>query len=65
MCSYTVCAGLAAPSQRGSITPSSPPYRPPEGVDKRIDVVATLIQKRGTVFDLEEAELCYGGVWGL
>ena len=32
-----------------------------EGVDKRVDVVAALIQKRGTVFDLEEAELCYGG----
>ena len=28
-------------------------------VDKRIDVIATAIQLGGTVFDLEEAELCY------
>jgi hypothetical protein len=34
-----------------------------EGVDKVVDVMATLIQKEGTVYDLEEAELCYGG-WG-
>jgi NADPH-dependent 2,4-dienoyl-CoA reductase/sulfur reductase-like enzyme len=27
-----------------------------DGVDKRIDVIATAIQKQGTVFDLEEAE---------
>jgi hypothetical protein len=31
-----------------------------EGVDKRVDVVATLLQKGGTVYDMEEAELCYG-----
>jgi hypothetical protein len=31
-----------------------------EGVDKVVDVMATLIQKDGTVYDLEEAELCYG-----
>ena len=30
-----------------------------EGVDRRIDVIAMAIQKAGTVFDLEEAELCY------
>jgi NADPH-dependent 2,4-dienoyl-CoA reductase/sulfur reductase-like enzyme/rhodanese-related sulfurtransferase len=30
-----------------------------EGVDKRIDVIAAMIQKGGTVYDLEEAELCY------
>lgn len=35
-----------------------------EGVDKRVDVVAALIQKRGTVFDLEEAELCYAPQYG-
>ncbi len=29
------------------------------GVEKRIDVISTLIQKNGTIFDLEEAELCY------
>ncbi|MEX1119383.1 MAG: FAD-dependent oxidoreductase [Terrimicrobiaceae bacterium] len=34
------------------------------GVDRRIDVVATLIQKHGTVFDLEEAELCYAPQFG-
>ncbi len=30
-----------------------------EGVEKRIDVIAFAIQKNSTVFDLEEAELCY------
>ena len=35
-----------------------------EGVDKRIDVIATAIQKAGTVFDLEEAELCYAPQFG-
>lgn len=35
-----------------------------EGVDKRVDVVAALMQKRGTVFDLEEAELCYAPQFG-
>src|ERR1019366_2787754 len=30
-----------------------------EGVEKRIDVIATAIQFRGTVHDLAEAELCY------
>jgi NADPH-dependent 2,4-dienoyl-CoA reductase/sulfur reductase-like enzyme/rhodanese-related sulfurtransferase len=35
-----------------------------QGVDKRIDVIATVIQKQGTVFDLEEAELCYAPQFG-
>jgi rhodanese-related sulfurtransferase len=35
-----------------------------EGVDKRIDIIATAIQKQGTVFDLEEAELCYAPQYG-
>ncbi len=35
-----------------------------EGVEKRIDVIATIIQKGGTVFDLEEAELCYAPQYG-
>jgi len=30
-----------------------------EGVDKRIDVLATAIQAKMSVFDLEEVELCY------
>ncbi|MBP2644025.1 MAG: CoA-disulfide reductase [Firmicutes bacterium] len=30
-----------------------------EGVDKRIDVIATVIRLRGTVTDLTELELCY------
>jgi len=30
-----------------------------EGVDKRIDVISVAIQNNATVFDLEEAELCY------
>jgi rhodanese-related sulfurtransferase len=30
-----------------------------DGVDKRIDVIATAVQNHMTVFDLEEAELCY------
>jgi NADPH-dependent 2,4-dienoyl-CoA reductase/sulfur reductase-like enzyme/rhodanese-related sulfurtransferase len=33
-------------------------------VDKRIDVIATAIQFGGTVFDLEEAELCYAPQFG-
>lgn len=33
-------------------------------VDKRIDVIATTIQHGGTVFDLEEAELCYAPQFG-
>ncbi len=35
-----------------------------DGVDKRIDVIATAIQNRSTVFDLEEAELCYSPQFG-
>jgi NADPH-dependent 2,4-dienoyl-CoA reductase/sulfur reductase-like enzyme/rhodanese-related sulfurtransferase len=35
-----------------------------EGVDKRIDVIAIAIQKAGTVYDLEEAELCYAPQFG-
>jgi NADPH-dependent 2,4-dienoyl-CoA reductase/sulfur reductase-like enzyme/rhodanese-related sulfurtransferase len=34
------------------------------GVDKRIDVLAMAIQKQATVFDLEEAELCYAPQFG-
>ncbi len=35
-----------------------------EGVDKRIDVLATAIQAHMTVFDLEEAELAYAPPYG-
>jgi NADPH-dependent 2,4-dienoyl-CoA reductase/sulfur reductase-like enzyme/rhodanese-related sulfurtransferase len=35
-----------------------------QGVDKRIDVIATAIQNNATVFDLEEAELCYAPQYG-
>ncbi len=35
-----------------------------EGVEKRIDVISMAIQKGGTVFDLEEAELCYAPQYG-
>lgn len=35
-----------------------------DGVDKRIDVISMAIQKNGTVFDLEEAELCYAPQFG-
>jgi NADPH-dependent 2,4-dienoyl-CoA reductase/sulfur reductase-like enzyme len=35
-----------------------------EGVDKRLDVVATMIQMGGTVHDLAEAELCYAPQYG-
>lgn len=35
-----------------------------QGVEKRIDVVAMAIQKGATVFDLEEAELCYAPQFG-
>ncbi len=34
------------------------------GVAKRIDVISMAIQKGGTVFDLEEAELCYAPQFG-
>jgi rhodanese-related sulfurtransferase len=34
------------------------------GVERRIDVIATVIQMRGTVYDLEEAELCYAPQFG-
>ena len=34
------------------------------GVDKRIDVIAMAIQKGGTIYDLEEAELCYAPQFG-
>jgi len=35
-----------------------------KGVEKRIDVISMAIQKNGTVFDLEEAELCYAPQYG-
>lgn len=35
-----------------------------DGVDKRIDVVATMIQMGGTVADLAEVELCYAPQYG-
>ncbi len=34
------------------------------GVEKRIDAIAMAIQKGATVFDLEEAELCYAPQYG-
>ncbi|HWL53270.1 MAG TPA: FAD-dependent oxidoreductase [Chthoniobacteraceae bacterium] len=35
-----------------------------EGVDRRIDIIAMALQKHGTVYDLEEAELCYAPQFG-
>ena len=35
-----------------------------QGVERRIDVIAMAIQMGGTVFDLEEAELCYAPQYG-
>lgn len=35
-----------------------------EGVERRVDVVSAILQKRGTVYDLEEAELCYAPQYG-
>jgi len=35
-----------------------------EGVEKRIDVISMALQKGATVFDLEEAELCYAPQFG-
>lgn len=35
-----------------------------KGVEKRIDIIAMGIQKGATVFDLEEAELCYAPQFG-
>ena len=34
------------------------------GVEKRIDVISMTMQKHGTVYDLEEAELCYAPQYG-
>ncbi len=34
------------------------------GVERRIDVIATALQLGGTVYDLEEAELCYAPQYG-
>jgi NADPH-dependent 2,4-dienoyl-CoA reductase/sulfur reductase-like enzyme/rhodanese-related sulfurtransferase len=34
------------------------------GVEKRIDVISMAIQKEGTVYDLEEAEMCYAPQFG-
>ena len=34
------------------------------GVERRIDVIAMAIQQQGTVYDLEEAELCYAPQFG-
>ncbi len=35
-----------------------------KGVERRIDVIALAIQMKATVFDLEEAELCYAPQYG-
>lgn len=35
-----------------------------QGVERRIDVIAQAIQMKATVFDLEEAELCYAPQFG-
>jgi NADPH-dependent 2,4-dienoyl-CoA reductase/sulfur reductase-like enzyme/rhodanese-related sulfurtransferase len=35
-----------------------------DGVEKRIDAIAMAIQMGGTVYDLEEAELCYAPQYG-
>jgi rhodanese-related sulfurtransferase len=35
-----------------------------EGVEKRIDIISMAIQKKSTVFDLEETELCYSPQFG-
>jgi NADPH-dependent 2,4-dienoyl-CoA reductase/sulfur reductase-like enzyme/rhodanese-related sulfurtransferase len=35
-----------------------------EGIEKRIDAIAMAIQRHSTVFDLEEAELCYAPQFG-
>ena len=35
-----------------------------KGVEKRIDVISMAIQKNATIFDLEEAELCYAPQFG-
>ena len=35
-----------------------------KGVERRIDVIAQAIQMKATVFDLEEAELCYAPQYG-
>lgn len=43
---------------------TSPQAAGGEGTEKRIDVISTAIQGRMTMFDLEEAELCYAPQFG-
>jgi NADPH-dependent 2,4-dienoyl-CoA reductase/sulfur reductase-like enzyme/rhodanese-related sulfurtransferase len=35
-----------------------------DGVEKRIDVIAAMLQMGATIYDLEEAELCYAPAFG-
>ncbi len=35
-----------------------------QGVEKRVDVVSMAMQMGATVYDLEEAELCYAPQYG-
>jgi len=35
-----------------------------DGVDKRISILAAMLQMRATIYDLEEAELCYAPQFG-
>ncbi len=35
-----------------------------DGVDKRISVIAAMLQMKATVYDLEESELCYAPAFG-
>jgi NADPH-dependent 2,4-dienoyl-CoA reductase/sulfur reductase-like enzyme len=36
-----------------------------EGIDKRIDILATAIRGKMTIYDLEDLELCYASIWFL
>jgi hypothetical protein len=58
-----VCAALMA-FRAGDVTSVGSRSRIMEGVEKRIDFIATAIQFRGTVDDLAEAELCYAPQFG-
>jgi len=60
--SYPITLKLIFDKQDGRIISAQAVGK--EGVDKRIDVIAMAIQQNATVFDLEEAELCYAPQFG-
>jgi hypothetical protein len=54
--------GVNGPASLGTLGGAQAVGR--EWVEKRIDVISMAIQKKSTVFDLEEAEVCYSPQFG-